>query len=342
LAATTNSLRRDRRGGAANVAPGAGGRLAIVSLIAIAILIVLPGCAARAQTGSRFIHGGEPTVSYGPPLNMAGKRIARDKAQEERQKQAASSPKSSFVPTIEGRDPVLGAALLRLAAEETAENHRLVAAAYINAGIPDFAYRHLRSALKLNPYDARSFEGLARLWRDWEQPGLALSDAYRAVYYDAQSPGVYNTLGTVMQALGQDANARHAFEHALRLDPGAVFALNNLCYLSLLEERDSEAESFCGKALTLDPANAVAANNLAIARAIQGDVAGAETLLLANPSVATGHYNVGMLRLSLGRYADASEAFEAAAAAAPEFWQARRQAIAARVAGAMEQKNVDR
>jgi Flp pilus assembly protein TadD len=311
------------------------------SLAAAAVLVVVSACAARSHTRNRFIHGGDPSVTYGPAVNPA-KPVARDKAKEARERKAASSPKSSFLPTIESQDPVLSAALMRLALAETAENHRLVAAAYSNAGIPDFAYRHLQSALRLNPSDARAFDGIARLWRDWEQPGLALANAYRALYLDAKSAAVYNTLGTVLQSLGQSDNARDAFEHALRLDPRAVFALNNLCYVSLADGRDAEAETLCGTALAMDPTYAAASNNLALARAIGGDVEGAEKLLLANVDVAAGHYNVGVLRLSLGRYAGALQAFDEASATRPAFWQARRRATAARVAGAMEQKNADR
>ena len=78
--------------------------------------------------------------------------------------------------------------------------------------------------------------------------------------------------------------------------------------------------------------NTVASTNLALAYAIQGDVGRAETLLMNNSSTASGHYNVGVLRLSLGRYAGAAQAFDQAAAAQPSFWLARRRAIQARVA----------
>lgn len=259
-----------------------------------------------------------------------------------RELQSRATAKPSLLPTIEVRDPALRAALIQLAGEETAANHRLVAAAYVGVGIPDFAYKHLRRALRLEPCDARAYDGLGRLWRGWGQPDLALGEVYRALACDARSPAIYNTLGTVFHALGQEENARGAFEHALRIDPGAGFALNNLCYLSLEDGKDAAAETYCARALALDPGDAVASNNLALAYAIQGDVGRAETLLMNNSSMASGHYNVGVLRLSLGNYAGAAQAFDRAAAAQPSFWLARRRAIRARVADAEELKDVDR
>jgi Flp pilus assembly protein TadD len=309
-------------------------------LTAALVLAALSGCASR--TGNRFVHPGKPVADFGTASPVQAPPVISEHVRQLRELQSKARPKSSVLPTIEARDPRLAAALLRLAAEETAANHRRVAAAYIDVGIPDYAYRHYRRALRLEPCDAAAYDGLARLWREWEQPDLALGDTYRALHCAPLSAGIYNTLGTVMQALGQDQNAKKAFDHALRLDPAAVFALSNLCYLSLQVGDDTAAEGFCGRALVLDPTNAVAANNLALAYAVQGDVGRAETLLLDNANKATGHYNVGVLRLSLGRYAGAAQAFDQAIAARPSFGLAHRRAVQARVTAATEQKDVDR
>ena len=303
---------------------------------------MVSGCASHAAPGNRFIHEGEPVARYGPVAPVAHPPALSESVRRARELQSRATAKPSLLPTIEARDPALRAALLQLAGAETAGNHRLVAAAYVSVGIPDYAYKHLRLALRLDPCDARAYEGLARLERGWGQPDLALGDVYRALACDARSPAIYNTLGTVLHALGQEENATKAFEYALRIDPGAGFALNNLCYLSLQDGKDAAAETFCARALALDPANTVASNNLALAYAIQGDVGRAEKLLMNNSSTASGHYNVGVLRLSLGRYAGAAQAFDQAAAAQPSFWLARRRAIQARVAYAGELKDVDR
>ena len=52
-----------------------------------------------------------------------------------------------------------------------------------------------------------------------------MGDAHRAVYYAPQSAAAHNTLGTIMQALGQDEAARSAYELASALDPKAAYAV---------------------------------------------------------------------------------------------------------------------
>ena len=96
----------------------------------------------------------------------------------------------------------------------------------------DAAYRNFNRAIALNPRDAAAYEGLAKVWRDWGLPALAVGDAHRATYYAPQSASARNTYGTVMQALGRDDDARAAYEPASRLDSKAAYAVNNLCYLA--------------------------------------------------------------------------------------------------------------
>ena len=195
-------------------AKGSGGRAARRALATLT-LVVVSGCASHAAPGNRFIHEGEPVARYGPVAPVAHPPALSESVRRARELQSRATAKPSLLPTIEARDPALRAALLQLAGAETAGNHRLVAAAYVNIGIPDYAYKHLRLALRLDPCDARAYEGLARLERGWGQPDLALGDVYRALACDARSPAIYNTLGTVLHALGQEENATKAFESAL-------------------------------------------------------------------------------------------------------------------------------
>ena len=76
---------------------------------------------------------------------------------------------------------------------------------------------------------------MARLWRDAGFPQLGLADAHRAVYFAPASPEARNTLGTILQALGHRQLARQEYERALKMNPKASYALNNLCYVSLLD-----------------------------------------------------------------------------------------------------------
>ena len=215
---------------------------------------------------------------------------------------------------------------------ESAENHRLAAAAYHRAGVSDFAFRHYQRAVALEPCDAISYDGMARLWRDWGMPELALSEVHRGIYCNPRSAEIYNTLGTVLEALGQPAGAHRAYERAVAVDANAAFALNNLCYLEMNGGDQARATAFCERALAAAPDLAAARNNLALIRARDGDLAGAEARLRSGAVSGTALYNVGMLRLSEGRYTDAAQIFGQAAAADPRLTIARRRYVQARKA----------
>ena len=80
----------------------------------------------------------------------------------------------------------------------------------------DKAHGALARALQLDPRDARTYDALARLWRDAGLPHLALGDAYRAVHFSAWRAGTRNTLGTVLQALGRSREALTEFTRRRR------------------------------------------------------------------------------------------------------------------------------
>ena len=300
-------------------------------VFAVASLTLVSGCAARKGSFSgRFVKPGEPTVSFDDAVAAPKPASLAEYARRLRAVQANARTNLSLGETIESRNPLLAAALLKVSIAPTAENHRFVAEAYRNAGVNDYAYKHFRRALQLQPCDGSALEGLARIWRDWGAPDLALGDAHRAVYCRPASASAYNTLGTVFAALGQVNNARSAFEFALRLDAGATFALNNLCYVALQEGDGPGAQQACERALTVDPSMRAAQTNLALAYALQGEPAKAEARLLDSPDGATALFNVGMLRMSLSQYGEAAAAFELAATARPSLAEAARRAVQAR------------
>jgi Flp pilus assembly protein TadD len=167
----------------------------------------------------------------------------------------------------EKADSALRAALDELARGKTAARHIAVAGAYRRLGIRDLAFDHFTAAIALDPESGAAYDGLARLWRDWGWPGEGLADAHRAVYYRPRSAIAHNTLGTVLQALGQLVEARKAYLTAAALDPGAAWALNNLCSVDLALGRPAAAAAACRKALGLDPALLAARRNLVLAEA---------------------------------------------------------------------------
>ena len=214
---------------------------------------------------------------------------------------------------MEASSPELAAALRSLSAEPTADHHRRVAWAYYRAGVLDVAFEHFAEAARIDPRDGWALEGMARVWRDWGTPGLGLGDAHRAVNRLPAAPEARNTLGTILFALGRLVEARHEFEEALRLAPGAVYALDNLCYLEITEGRSGEALAACTRALAAAPGRAGARNNLALARALCGDIDAAARELASSGKPAGSLYNRGILYLAARRYEEAAEAFADAA-----------------------------
>ena len=309
--------------------------------MAIVVIAAATGCAAHeSRFASRFVKPGEPTATYDDPTAppVAPEASLQEYARKLRTLQSKAAPKNSLLPTIESTDPTLSRALLLLAMHESADNHRLAAAAYRRTGVPDFAFRHYQRATVLDSCDAVSYDGMARIWRDWGMPDLALSTVHRALYCNPASAETYNTLGTILEALGQPAGAHRAYERAVSLDSHAAFALNNLCYLEMSDGHAVQARAFCQQALTLAPELVAARNNLALIQARSGDLAGSEQRLRTGAVTGTSLYNVGVLRLSEGRYTDAAQIFGQAAAADPRLTIARRRYVQARQAAmAVEQ-----
>jgi tetratricopeptide (TPR) repeat protein len=106
----------------------------------------------------------------------------------------------------------------------TTASYDEVAAIYYQRGLLDRAHDYSNRSLRLDPARAAAHERLARIWRDWSTPHLALVDAHRAVYYAPRS-----------------AAARREYTAAIALDDRAAYAYNNLRYLSFLEGQNDRA-----------------------------------------------------------------------------------------------------
>jgi Flp pilus assembly protein TadD len=302
----------------------------MAAVLAAAALTIVSGCAARKSSPGRFVKPGEPATSFDvqpvkPKADGLGEYTRRL-----RTLQANARTNITLGATLESQNASVASAILRLGMDPSAQSHHLLADAYRQAGVTDYAYRHWRLALQLDACDSRALEGLARLWRDWGSPGLALGDAHRAVYCKPRSSTAHNTLGTILEALGQRQHARREFEFALQLDSQAGFALNNLCYLALQDGDGRSAQETCTRALAIDPTMAAAQTNLALAYALQGEIPKAEARLLDHADTATGLYNVGVLRMSMNQYSEAATAFDLAASTRPSLADAARRAVQAR------------
>jgi Tfp pilus assembly protein PilF len=236
---------------------------------------------------------------------------------------------SGFAATLESTDERLIAALAQLSRTPTPEAHRQVALEYRRLGVLDHAQEHFAAAVKLDPKDVMAREGMARIWRDWGFPNVALPEARRAVADAPRSAAAANTLGTVFQALGMFDDAKRWYWRAVALDAGAWYALNNLCYAEIMT-RQPYAIATCERAVAAAPGSAIANNNMALAHAASGDLDGARTWFRRATNTATADYNYGIVMMSERKYRDAQEAFRSALLAAPASTLA---AVRARQAG---------
>jgi tetratricopeptide (TPR) repeat protein len=233
--------------------------------------------------------------------------------------------------TIESNDARLAAAILTEAVRPGAESSLQVAREYVRVGVLDAAYKRTARALEREPQLPAAHDMMARIWRDWGMPESALTYAHRAVYFAPQWSGAYNTLGTVLHALGKVDEAREAFVRALDLDPTAAWVSSNLCYLEFRAGNLDEARRRCEAAVRASPALAAAHNNLALTRAAGGDIDGARAAFLEAGDPASASYNMGIVYLAEGRYAEAGDAFQRAIESRPNFSAAKSRAHEARM-----------
>lgn len=247
---------------------------------------------------------------------------------------------SGFAATLESTDERLTAALAQLSRMPTSEAHRQVAVEYRRLGVLDHAQEHFTAALKLDPKDVKSRDGLARIWRDWGFPNMALPEARRAVADAPRSAAAANTLGTVFQALGMFDDAKRWYWRAVALDGGAWYALNNLCYAEIMT-RQPYAITTCERAVAAAPDSAIASNNMALAHAASGDLDGARNWFRRATNTATADYNYGIIMMSERKYRDAQAAFRSALLADPDSTLAAARARQARLAANAEEHNSD-
>src|SRR5512142_1824595 len=95
--------------------------------VAAAALLLATGCAARqAHFTSKFVKPGTPSVKMDAPVR-APEQGFREYIQKVRTLQSKAVTKSSLLPTLETQNPELAKALLALAMNESATQHRAVA-----------------------------------------------------------------------------------------------------------------------------------------------------------------------------------------------------------------------
>jgi len=195
------------------------------------VLVSATGCASRSTSSPFIIKNGSGPVDVGHGVGV--KKI--DRGQIERARREALARRAAAAPeqlrSIEGTDVALRNALAALGQLESAAAHVAVAQQYWRLHVYDAVYDHYTDAIRLEPRNVTALDGRARVWRQWHMTEPALSDAHRARYFGPERPDVLNTLGTILEQAGQCGAARDAYASALKLDPSAGWAKDNLVRL---------------------------------------------------------------------------------------------------------------
>lgn len=229
------------RGGCAgpvsDASPGAVEQGRLIPRVAALLLAaaVAAGCGAARRSPWVQSPGAGPIDVTVEALRLPASAATRaeQKAAASRAIAAAVRPERPKLLDAESTDARLRDALAGLASKPTAAAHLSVAREYHRLKVFDDAISHFDSAVALERRNASAFEGRARVWRDTGLLAQALADANRAIYFAPDAAAPRNTLGTILEALGQFDQARLAYERALTLDPGAGYAEVNLRELPL-------------------------------------------------------------------------------------------------------------
>jgi Flp pilus assembly protein TadD len=172
--------------------------------------------------------------------------------------------------------------------------------ALILEGREDEALPHFEAASRINPKDAMSRSNLGTYFQSHNQPRQAVAEYEYAVGLTSD-PGLlaqtYANLGAAYRALGEDAQARESFIHALRLNPNQSNAWLGLGLLARKESNITEAVSDLSRSLELQP-------------------------------TAQGYFELGQTLAQSGRVPEALDSYRRALQLAPDFTEAQKAADA--------------
>jgi tetratricopeptide (TPR) repeat protein len=207
---------------------------ALIGRAAITVAVVVFAGACAARTSSRFVVKDGGFVDVGGPAPQAEHVVSPEELQQAIREAvtARAAEKQAGPRSIEETDPTLKLALAALATRPSADAHAAVAGHYSRLGVSDMAYEHLSQALVIEPTSSAALDSRARLLRDVGLMAMALADANRAKFNAPGSATVRNTLGTILERLGQCREALAAYREAARLSHDADWARGNASRLS--------------------------------------------------------------------------------------------------------------
>ena len=185
---------------------------------------------------------------------------------------------------------------------------------YRAIGQRDPAAAAYRRSIELSPALAAAHSNLALVLLDAGQTAAAIEAARAALALDPELVSAYSTLGQALRMQGDPAGGLEALQRAVERGPADPVGHNNLGVALESLDRLPEALDAYRKAAELAPDLAVACNNyLNVARQLNRwdeAIAWTQRALSANPSFAPARWNLGLLQLTMGDYANGLPNYE--------------------------------
>lgn len=286
-------------------------------LIALAVsigvlMLALTGCA-----GHRKITTGMPSIDKAaapPPASSEHGRTVLRISSENTETDAAA------VEQLQREDPSVTALVERLNSKPNdLDAMRRLATAYMSNNLYASAFQLYEQLRLAAPSDVTAEIGLARIWDEWGDYGMALEHANRAAALDPTSMAALETRGRIQLHRNEAGPALASFLAALELPPGNASLLANAGYACMLQQDWEQARLHLERAVEIDGSIAQAHNNLGIVLVHLGQPDVALEQFMAADTPAAAHNNLGVTYLAAGRWRDAQAEFQAALAIDPTY-----------------------
>jgi len=174
-------------------------------------------------------------------------------------------------------------------------------------------------ALAIRPGMPEALEARADIWQMRGEVDKALADYASVLGASPGRVGVLLKQGSLLQKLGKSEAAAEAYQEAIKHDPRAAIAYNNLAWMAAEGRKNlDQAEKWARTAIELGPNVSAFHDTLGWVQRARGDSKAAEKSLLHATSLggvtASTFHHLGVVQAELGKKAEAAKAFERALA----------------------------
>ena len=220
-----------------------------------------------------------------------------------------------------GRGDALPTTAVRESADSAACKEK--ADGFLKSGAIDDAARLYRSAIALDPRNARAHFALGYSLRELGEMASAVEHLAAALAIDPEMSDAHYVLGSIHLAEGRYDAAIGHLQKVVDLDSADGFVYRDLCLALLQSGKTGRAGAIIDQGIAQNPEDAglhlLAGNlNVHVSRAEEA-VRCFQRALALQPELAEAHYNCGLALRGLGRQAEALACFDSALQVRPEY-----------------------